>query len=86
MEWKDNCTPNLLASVIRCGILSYSKIMALDHRELYVDFSTSTLMGGDLAELSATPILILKARDIKGRETYVKAVAKYLEDHQVLQQ
>jgi hypothetical protein len=42
-------------------------------------------MGGDLAMLSATPIQILKSRDIKGREQYVELVAKYLEDYRVLQ-
>jgi hypothetical protein len=42
-------------------------------------------MGGDLAALSATPIRILKSRDIKGRKQYVDLVAKYLEDHRVLQ-
>jgi methylphosphotriester-DNA--protein-cysteine methyltransferase len=38
-----------------------------------------------MAVLSATPIRILKSREIKGREKYVELVAKYLEDHRVLQ-
>jgi hypothetical protein len=42
-------------------------------------------MGGDLASLSASPVRILKSRDAKASEEYVKAVAKYLEDHRVLQ-
>jgi hypothetical protein len=79
------CTLNLLPSVVRCGILPYSEIVDSDHRALYVDFATSTLMGGDLAALSATPIRILKSHDIKGCEKYVELVAKYLEDHRVLQ-
>jgi hypothetical protein len=44
-----------------------------------------SLMGGDLAVLLATPVRILRATDVKGREKYVKAVAKYMEDHMVLQ-
>jgi exonuclease III len=62
------CTPNLLSSVKRCGILPYSEIIHSDHRALYVNFDTTTLMGGDLASLSATPVRILRARDVKGRE------------------
>jgi hypothetical protein len=42
-------------------------------------------MGGDLASLSETPIRILKSRDSKGCKAYVEAVAKYMEDHRVLQ-
>jgi hypothetical protein len=42
-------------------------------------------MGSKIARLSATPVRILKSRDSKGREKYVKAVAKYMEDHRVLQ-
>jgi hypothetical protein len=42
-------------------------------------------MGGDLASLSATPVRILWSRDSKGRDMYVEAVAKYLDDHRVLQ-
>jgi exonuclease III len=79
------CTPNLLASVKQCGILPYSEILDSDHRALYVDFDTTTLIGGDLASLSATPVRILRSRDVKGREKYVEAVAKYMEDHRVLQ-
>jgi chorismate mutase len=56
-----------------------------DHRAIYIDWYTSLLMGGDLASLSSTPIRLLKSRDIKGRAKYVKVVAKYLEDHRVLQ-
>jgi exonuclease III len=79
------CTPNLVSSITRCGILPYSEILDSDHRALYVDFNTSTLMGGDLASLSATPVRILKSRDSKASEAYVEAAAKYLEDHRVLQ-
>lgn len=43
-------------------------------------------MDGDLASLSATPVQILKAKDLRGREKYVKVVANYMEDHRVLQQ
>ena len=43
-------------------------------------------MGGDLASLSATPVRILCSRDLKASEEYVEAVAKYLEEHRVLQQ
>jgi endonuclease/exonuclease/phosphatase (EEP) superfamily protein YafD len=50
------CTPNLLASVTRCGILPYSEIIDSDHRAIYVNFDTKTLIGGDLARLSATPV------------------------------
>ena len=79
------CTPNLLSSIKQCGILPYSEIIDSDHRAIYVDFDTQTLMGGDLAILSATPVRILRARDSKAREEYVEAVAKYMEDHRVLQ-
>jgi exonuclease III len=79
------CTTNLLASVKACGILPYGEIVDSDHRALFVDFDTISLMGGDLAHLSATPVCILKSRDAKARELYVELVAKYLEDHRVLQ-
>jgi exonuclease III len=79
------CTTNLLSSVKRSGILPYSELVDSDHRALYVDFDTPTLMGGDIASLSATPVRILRSRDVRGREKYVEAVAKYMEDHQVLQ-
>ncbi len=39
------CTPNLVPSITSCGILPYSKIIDSDHRAIYVDFSTSALMG-----------------------------------------
>jgi hypothetical protein len=42
-------------------------------------------MGGSLATLSATPVHILRSKDTKGREQYVEHVAKYLEEHRVLQ-
>lgn len=70
------CTTNLLAIVISCGILPHSEILVSDHLAIFVDFNTTTLMGGDLANLSAKPVQILKARNIKGREKYVEAVAK----------
>jgi hypothetical protein len=79
------CTTNLLASITSCSILPYSEILDSDNRAIYVDFDTQTLMGGDLASLSATLVRILKARDGKGREKYVEAVAKYMEDHRILQ-
>ena len=79
------CTPNLVPSIVSCGILPYSEIIDSDHRAIYVDFCTSTLIGGDLASLSATPVRILKSRDSKASEAYVEAVAKYMEDHRVLQ-
>ena len=79
------CTPNLLSSVKRSGLLPYSEIIDSDHRVVYVDFDTQTLMGGDLAILSATPVRILRSRDSKASAKYVEAVAAYMEDHRVLQ-
>lgn len=79
------CTTNLLPSVTKCGILPYSEIFDSNHRSIYVNFNTNTLMGGDLACLSATPVRILRARDTKGRAMYVAALSKYLDDHRVLQ-
>jgi hypothetical protein len=79
------CTTNCLSSVTSCGILPYSKVLDLDHRAIFVDFDTTTLMGKDLVDLLATPVGILKARGIKGREKYVEPVTKYMEDHRVLQ-
>jgi hypothetical protein len=75
----------LVSSIRACGILPYSKILNSDHRALFINFITSMLMGGDLASLPATPVRILKSRDSKGREAYVEAVAKYMEDHCILQ-
>jgi hypothetical protein len=78
-------TPNLLPAVTKCGILPYSEIMDGDHRMPYADMHTPTLLGGDLASLSATPVRILRSKDGKAREQYVEHVAKYLEEHRVLQ-
>jgi hypothetical protein len=78
------CTPNLISSVKRCGILLYSEIINSDHRAIYVDFHTQTLMGGDLALLSTTPVRILLAHDSIASTKYVEAIAAYMEDHRVL--
>jgi hypothetical protein len=57
-RWLDYafCTPNLLPSVTKCGILPYSEILDSDHRALYDNFDTKTFMGGNLASLPATPV------------------------------
>jgi hypothetical protein len=50
------CTPNLLSSVMRRGILvPHSEVIDSKQRAIFVDFDTQTLMGGNLATLSATP-------------------------------
>ena len=77
------CTAGILPSVMKCGILPYSDIVDSDHRCIYVDFDTDQLFGGDPAELAPNPTRILHSRDAKGTDQYVKAVHKYLLDHQV---
>jgi hypothetical protein len=62
------CMPNLVSSIKSSRILPYSEILDSDHRAVYVDFDTPTLMGSNIASLSATPVRILKPRDMKGRE------------------
>jgi hypothetical protein len=80
------CTPGILLSVSKCGILPYSDVIDSDHCSLFVDFDTAKLFGGDPAELAPNPVRILHSRDEKGCDQYVKAVHKYLVDHKVLAQ